>query len=112
MERLKKETLITVFYVLYFGWLFTIAFLTQDSQLLNYFTGFVALFYLVLLKQHGDFWWFLAGILASVIIGTLSFSGFAPKLDLSLIEYTPYWLPLAWGTTFVALRKFYTIVTG
>jgi len=112
VEKLKKETLIIVFYVLYFGWLFTIAFLTQDSALLNYFTGFVALFYLVFLKQRGDFWWFLAGITTSILISALTFSGFLPELDLSLIKHTPYWLPIAWGTTFVALRKFYFIVTN
>jgi hypothetical protein len=112
VEKLKKETLIITFYVLYFGWLFTIAFLTQDPQLLNYFTGFVALFYFIFLREPGDNWWFTAGFIVAIIIGAASFVGFQFKFDFLLIKNMPLWLPVAWGTTFAALRKFYIIVTG
>ncbi len=107
---MKKETLIIIFYSLYFIWLLCITFLTGNTQILNYFSIVVVLFYFAFLREKGDLWWFWFGALIPLLIGMAFTPKFQPKLDLTILTYTPAWLPLAWGTTFVALRKFFIIV--
>jgi hypothetical protein len=107
MAKLKTETLIIAFYVLYFSWLFTVAFLTREAQTLNIFTGIVVLFYFIFLKEDGDFRCFASGFILALILGMVSFSGWMPRINFEAFRLTPPWLPVAWGTTFVALRKFY-----
>lgn len=110
---MKKETIpIVVFYVLYFCWIFLITYLTPQVRILNYFTSGVSLFYFVFLREKGDLYWFLLGILVPLFITAVSFVNMSPVIDISLIYYMPIWLPLAWGTTVIALRKFFIIVNG
>ena len=109
--KIKKETLIIIFYVRYFSWLFTVTFFTQDPPFLNYFTGFIALFYFMFLREEGDFWWFATGFAISLILMVFSFTGWKVETDFEVLKHTPVWLPLAWGTTIVALRKFYLTLT-
>jgi hypothetical protein len=108
---MKKENIIIIFYIIYFGWLFTVAFLTPSIDTLNYFTSIVTVIYFVFLKEKGDFIWFWISALVPLIIAAVSFSNWQFKFDSSLLYYTPLWLPLAWGTTIVALRKFYILIT-
>jgi len=107
---MKKETLIIVFYVLYFLWLFLITYLTKYADILNYYTIGVIAFYFLFLREKGDFGWFTLGIIASVLITITHIGGFQIKFDTPAIALIPLWLPLAWGTTLVALRKFFVLL--
>lgn len=107
----RKENIIVAFYVIYFSWLFTVAFMTPSMDILNYFTITVALFYFIFLKEKGDLILFWSFALLPIIIAATTFSQFQLKFESGIIQYTPLWLPLAWGTTAVALRKFYILVT-
>ena len=108
--KIKKESLIVIFYILYFSWLFTIVFMSPNTFFLNYFTMAIVLFYLILLRESGDVFWFIAtsGIIAFGSI--VQFSSWRLDFDLENLYFTPLWLPLAWGTTILALRKLYYIV--
>lgn len=108
---IKKVNIIVIFYILYFSWLFTVAFLTPSINTLNYFTSFVAVFYFLLLRQEGDLFWFWASAAIPLILSLTSFSNWQFKFDLEMIKFVPLWLPLAWGTTVVALRKFYYLIS-
>ena len=103
----KAATPVIIFYILYFFWLFTVTYLTPEVAILNYFTLAVTLFYFVFLREKGDILWFWLSAMIPVFITTFSFNNWQPKFDFGLIAYMPLWLPLAWGTTTVALRKFY-----
>ncbi len=108
---MKKENIIISFYVVYFGWLFTVAFLTPSVTILNYFTATVAVLYFVLLREKGDIVWFWISALIPLLVAATSFGNWQFSFDFNLLYYTPLWLPLAWGTTIVALRKFFILVT-
>ncbi|OGM20308.1 hypothetical protein A2863_01545 [Candidatus Woesebacteria bacterium RIFCSPHIGHO2_01_FULL_38_9b] len=108
---MKKDTFIIIFYFIYFSWLFTITYLTPKTDLLNYFTLSIIFFYFVLLRESGDLFWFWLGTLIPILFNLSSFTNFEFKFDLAKIILTPIWLPLAWGTTIIALRKFYLIIT-
>lgn len=109
--RLKKETLIIIFYVLYFSWLFAITFLSLSTRTLNIFTATVAFFYILFLREKGDLIWFWVAGLVPVFFTVFSLSNWQPKLDLRLLIYLPPWIPMAWGSTVVALRKFFNLVS-
>lgn len=104
---MKKENLIVVFYILYFAWLFTITYLNPNINLNNYFTVFVALFYFLFLREKGDFIAFTIAALIPVLQTILGFSHWEIDYNPELLSYMPFWLPTAWGTTVVALRKLY-----
>jgi hypothetical protein len=108
---MKKENIIVIFYVLYFSWLFTVAFLTPSTNILNYFTSVVTLFYFLFLRGKGDFSWFWISALFPLFFAAFSLAHWQIKFEPTLLYYTPLWLPLAWGTTIVALRKFYTLIS-
>lgn len=108
---MKKETAIILFYVLYFSWLFIVTFLAPDTKLLAYFTSAIAVFYFVLLRERWDFFWFLLGASFMVLTASTSFNRGEFKFNFGVVTQLPVWLYLAWGTTFVALRKFFLIVT-
>ena len=103
---MKKDALVIIFYVLYFSWLFAVTYLTQDIKILNYYTVIVAGFYFLFLRERGDFLWFTGGIVLSVLLSITSYKNFQIKFDTGIIAYIPIWLPMAWGTTIIALRKF------
>ena len=75
--------------------------------MLTYFALGIILFYFVFLRESGDIFWFLAGFLLSLMSIITSFNHFQLKFDFALVKETPIWLPIVWGTTIVALRKFY-----
>jgi len=50
--------------------------------------------------------------LIPIIITAFSFAGGKFDFNFRLITYMPVWLPLAWGTTVVALRKFFLVING
>ena len=96
--------------MLYFVWLTTITFLAPEPELLTYFTAGIVIFYFLFLRSSGDWFWFLLWI-AMIVIGTVArFESFDIKINYEKLQELPVWLPLAWGTTIVALRKLYTIV--
>ena|SRR3989344_3040895 len=107
-----NTTPIIVFYILYFFWLFTVTYLTPEVTILNYFTIAVSIFYFLLLREKGDFFWFWLSALVPVLFAAISFVNWELKFDLDLVAFMPIWLPLAWGTTVVALRKFYIVIAG
>lgn len=111
LKVMKKETLVVLFYFLYFVWLFSVTFLTGSTSILNYYLAFVSVFYFLFLREPGDFLWFWFGASVPIFTALFSFTGWQPSFNLENLYYLPIWLPLAWGTTIVALRKFFVIVT-
>lgn len=109
---MKKESLIIIFYIVYFGWLLVVTFLNLNVDLLNIFTSFVALFYLIFLRQDEDLFWFILSACVPVVFAITIIKGFSIKFEITQIQFLPLWLPIAWGTTIVALRKFFSIVTS
>jgi hypothetical protein len=107
---MKKETLIVVFYIMYFTWLLTVTFISANTRMLNIFTLSVAAFYFLFLKSKGDVVWFTATFFGA-ILGKLSMVH-AGKLtfDFPSLLVLPLWLPVAWGTTMVALRRFFLLI--
>ncbi len=108
---MKKENIIILFYFLYFSWLFTIAFLTPTVKSLNYFTIIVSFFYFIFLREKGDFFYYLFACLIPMFFAIFSFNKIQPVFLVNNLKYVPLWLPLAWGITIVALRKFYLQIT-
>lgn len=107
---MKKQTLLVIFYILYFAWLFTVTYLTKETMILNYFTSAVILFYLIFLREKNDVYLF---ILVSVVVllgANSAFSEWPLNIDIDKLLNTPPWLPIAWGTTVLALRKLYIVV--
>ncbi len=109
--KIKKETLVTIFYVLYFTWLFAITYLRLDLRTISIFSISVVLFYFLFLREKGDFLWFWFGAGIPIIANALIFTKWVPDVDMLNLITTPVWLPMIWGTTFVALRKFFLIIT-
>jgi len=106
----KRINLIVIFYVLYFTWLFLLAYLWPDTKTLTYFLLSVIVFYFLFLREHTDIIIFVIVAFASFFITkTLAYDpGFA---DVGFPELgVPYW-PLAWGITTLAVRKFYLIIS-
>lgn len=107
----NKEKQIVIFYILYFSWLFTLTILTVDANLQDYFAIAIVSFYFIFLRDFWDPLWFSLFAFGSIANKLL-------PLDLPLnLEYfyekigeIHIWLPLSWGTTAVALRKFYILV--
>lgn len=107
----NKEKQIVAFYILYFGWLFALTTLTVDPQLQNYFTLIVALFYFIFLRDFWDPLWFTLFAVAAIANETLFFDSVESfNFESANLASIPLWLPLSWGTTAVALRKFYVLV--
>jgi hypothetical protein len=104
---IKKETLIVIFYVLYFSWLFTVTYMTADFVTLNYFALFIAFFYFLFLREKGDYYWFILGVIFALILPSLTKNGLTYS---EIIKESIFWLPITWGTTVVALRKLVLIV--
>ena len=107
---MKNTTPIIIFYVMYFIWLFTVTYLTPEVKFLNYFTLGVTLFYFILLREKGDLLWFTVAAAIPVLMSSISFEKGSLKTEFQLIALMPIWLPLAWGTTVIALRKFYLVL--
>ncbi len=106
----KKESLIIVFYVMYFSWLFAIVFLTQDLKILNLFAILTVIFYFIFLKTRGDFLFFLIGFLIPILVSAITLSKSQENFNFSFVLEIPIWLPLAWGTTVIALKRFLKII--
>src|SRR3989344_1616555 len=104
---MKKEGIIVIFYILYFTWLFLITYLTNQTRTLEYISVGIVLFYFTFLRERGDFFWFWAGVLVPVIGAAVSLDKGGVDFDIQILTFMPIWLPLAWGTTIVALRKLY-----
>lgn len=112
MDLIKnKEKQIVVFYILYFSWLFTLTILTVDAKLQDYFAIAIVSFYFILLRENYDLLWFCLFALASIAKILLPLeSAFTLNYFYEKIGEIHIWLPFSWGTTAVALRKFYTLV--
>lgn len=104
----KNINLLVIFYVIYFTWLFLVAYLWTNAQILTYFLLGIILIYFMFLREKYDIFIFTLVSVASYLIGKyLAYDpGFAkigyPSLGI------PYW-PLAWGISTLALRKFYLL---
>jgi len=109
--KLKKETLIILFYILYFAWLFTVTYLSPNTVNINYFTLFVVFFYFVFLREEWDLIWFIVASSIALIGQNSLFSEIGEK-NFDQISQIPFWLPLSWGTTVLALRKFFILVSN
>lgn len=107
---MKEERAVVVFYVLYFGWLFTLTTLTVDVTLQNYFALFVVIFYFIFLREYWDPLIFTAVSLLAVFFSVIKVESWLVVIDYDTLLAMPIWHPLSWGTTAVALSKFYRIV--
>ena len=108
--KLKKDTLIVIFYIFYFSWLFTLTYLSTDTLINNYFTLFVVVFYFIFLREEWDIVWFIVASSVAIIARNSLFSEIY-GVDYKSFESIPFWLPLAWGTTILALRKFFILIS-
>lgn len=107
---MKKETSIIIFYVFYFIWLFAITYLSPNPKFINYFSLIVVFFYFIFLKEEWDIVWFMLGSLVAVI-GAFQLSIFKFSFNWDYLAKIPLWYPLVWGTTVLALRKFFVIIS-
>lgn len=107
---MKKETHIVVFYILYFSWLFLVTFLTPSPVLVNIFAVVVVVFYFIFLKEHLDILFFSGAFILSLILNIEKYQDSVTPNITAILENVPVWIPFAWGTTLIALRKFYLIV--
>lgn len=107
---MKKERSIVIFYILYFGWLFTLVTLTVDVTLQNYFSILIAVFYFVFLREYLDPLLFSAAAIILILVTVVIYDGSVFSIDMEVLKQLPVWLPIAWGTTAVALRKFFILV--
>lgn len=95
-----------IFYVLYFSWLFLVAFLWPNPKTLTLFLLGILVFYFGLLYEKFDIWFFLIVVASIWLVGKylaedpLFANRGIPPLGI------PFW-PIAWGITSLALRKFY-----
>jgi hypothetical protein len=96
---MKKERLIIIFYLLYFSWLFSITYLIVDTTVLAYYAIGALILYFIFLRERYDS--ILFSLVALIPLYLL-------RADIPNI---PLWIPIAWGTTAIALRKFYTLVS-
>lgn len=106
-----KEKQMVAFYILYFGWLFTLTTLTVEVKWQNYFAIVVVLFYFIFLRDIWDPLWFSLFALGSVLYRLFPLeSEMSAEYFYEELGKMEVWLPLSWGTTAVALRKFFIIV--
>lgn len=108
---MKKQNALTVFYVAYFVWLFAIVFLSRAQEILGYFVIIVLAFYLLLLRDKWDVLVLFATVSIYYLIDITTLSMETISYDFGSISASSLWLPLTWGTTVLALKKFYTIST-
>jgi hypothetical protein len=106
----KKETALVIFYVLYFAWLLVITYFSRDTAFINYFTLGVAFFYFVFLREPGDIFIFLAVITGMYLFKVYSVETQEFMLDYETLSTIPAWIPLAWGTSAIALKKLYSVL--
>lgn len=111
MRYLGKETAIVLFYVMYFVWLFTLAFLSPDKVLLTNFVAGVLVFYFLFLRENKDIVVLSVTFILTIYIRILQMNDWALTFDFSGITSIPLWLPIAWSTTILAFRKLFRIVT-
>lgn len=105
----KKDKFLVIFYILYFSWLFTITILGSNSIYNNLFSLVVVLFYFIFLKENLDEIIFLLSLAFPFLLNTNFYHEFFSKpYEYSLL--TPFWLPVMWGTTVLALRKLLIIL--
>jgi len=90
---------IIIFYLLYFGWLFTITFLSADERVLDYYAITIILLYFAFMREPWD----------AIVFGL--FSLIPLYMNRETVQFTALWIPIAWGTTAIALRKFFVLVT-
>ncbi|MFC1649853.1 hypothetical protein ACFL2C_04045 [Patescibacteria group bacterium] len=108
---MKKQSALTVFYVAYFFWLFMIVFLSRAKDILGYFVILVLIFYFVFLRDKWDLLVFFATVSAYYLYRVVTITFDTISYDLELIPEIPLWIPLSWGTTIIALKKFYSIAS-
>jgi hypothetical protein len=82
---------------MYFAWLFAITFLTTDQQILDMFTIAIILIYIAFMREPYDALFF--GLVSVIPL----------YINREAVQFTPLWIPIAWGTTAIALRKFYVL---
>ncbi len=106
----QKINSIIIFYVLYFSWLFLVAYLWPNSAVLTFFLLLIVGFYFIFLKEKSDLFLFAFVTTASWFISKelaldpgFTNIGF-PPLGI------PYW-PIAWGVTALSLRKLYLLLS-
>lgn len=110
--KLETQTALIIFYVLYFLWLALLVFLSADHMMLNYISYGAVILYFVFLYEKGDVFWFLGTIAIYFAFIIVRFKGLDFDPQFAEAFSIPYWLPLAWGTTTVALRKIYFIIAN
>jgi len=108
---ISEQTKIIVFYVAYFTWLTLVTFLTSNEILLAYFVGGILAFYLVFLRERGDILLSVGAATAMILvnIGSFNLTNGGLSFEAYKLNEIPYYLPMAWGLTVMALRKFYFI---
>lgn len=106
---MKNDQAVIVFYLSYVVWLFIVIFLSPDVFLLTLFTGAILLFYMLFLSDVMDIAWIIAGITIFIVVTIVKINGFEITFDNKMLAEIPVWVYLAWGTTVVALRRFFII---
>lgn len=96
---MKSDRFIVIFYLLYFGLLFTILFLSPDQQAVDFYTIIIAIIYFIIFRERFDTFFFAGFSMIPLIMNS------------EAVQYTPLWMPIAWGITAVTLRKFVLTMT-
>ncbi len=111
-EIVRKESVLVIFYILYFLWLATVTYLTIDTYYLNLFTIGVITFYFILLREKLDLVIFIGTTLLVAIILSSDFNFARQEINFNdeTLRSIPLWIVLSWSTTVLAMRKLIAIV--
>jgi hypothetical protein len=109
---MRKDVTITLFYGMYFTWLFIYTTLSPKEVYLNYFTLAIVVFYFIFLREKWDLVWFVATIALTLYLRPELYAQVQSTPNYEALLYSPLWLPLGWATTVVALRKLFSAISS
>ena len=104
---LRQWTKPTVYFCAFFAaWLVLVGGLWREPALLTLILAVIALIYFAFLRERNGLLFFaVAAFFGPIGEGTVSATGLWTYYGATVLGI-PYWLPLAWGITAVAIHKY------
>jgi hypothetical protein len=103
VNKVKAHLSFIVFFII---WLTTISFLWKYSFFLTLLLLAISILYFVFLKKANEYYYFIVaaitGPIGEAIVSKSGLWTYAGDTVLGI----PYWLPLAWGITAVAIKRY------